>query len=65
MLMERVLEDDEQLTPRYTDVFAATDFECCVEDYRLEQDSSGRYFLGTDIAYWLAMLPSFGFHWEF
>ena len=27
VLMERVVDDDEQLTPRYTDVFAATNFE--------------------------------------
>ncbi len=27
VLMERVMDDDEQLTPRYTDVFAATNFE--------------------------------------
>jgi len=27
VLMERVMEDDERLTPRYTDVFAATTFE--------------------------------------
>jgi hypothetical protein len=27
LLMERVMNDDEQMTPRYTDVFAATTFE--------------------------------------
>ena len=27
VLMERVMDEGEQLTPRYTDVFAATNFE--------------------------------------
>ncbi|HYJ41660.1 MAG TPA: TonB-dependent receptor [Steroidobacteraceae bacterium] len=39
--------------------------ECCVENYHLEQGSNGGYFLDTEIGYWLPMLPSFGFQWEF
>jgi outer membrane cobalamin receptor len=39
--------------------------ECCVENYRLHQDRNGRIFLGHETGYWLPMLPSFGFQWEF
>jgi outer membrane cobalamin receptor len=39
--------------------------ECCIESYHLEQDGNGRNFLGTETGYWLPMLPSFGFQWEF
>jgi len=39
--------------------------ECCIEDYHLEQDRNGRVFLDTETGYWLPMLPSFGFQWEF
>jgi outer membrane receptor protein involved in Fe transport len=39
--------------------------ECCIENYHLEQDRNGRYFLGQETSYWLPMLPSFGFQWEF
>jgi outer membrane cobalamin receptor len=39
--------------------------ECCIESYHLEQDRNGRYFLGTETGYWLPMLPSIGFQWEF
>jgi hypothetical protein len=39
--------------------------ECCIENYHLERDGNGRYFLNTETSYWLPMLPSFGFQWEF
>jgi hypothetical protein len=39
--------------------------ECCVENFELEQDRNGRLFLATETSYWLPMLPSFGFQWEF
>jgi outer membrane receptor protein involved in Fe transport len=39
--------------------------ECCIENYHLEQDRNGRVFLDTETGYWLPMLPSFGFQWEF
>ncbi|MEO8018711.1 MAG: TonB-dependent receptor [Pseudomonadota bacterium] len=39
--------------------------ECCIESYHLEQDGNGRIFLGKETGYWLPMLPSFGFQWEF
>jgi outer membrane receptor protein involved in Fe transport len=38
--------------------------ECCIEGYRVEQGPGG-YFLGIDRGYYLPMLPSFGFQWEF
>ena len=38
--------------------------ECCVEGYRVEPGRGG-YFLAIDKGYWLPMLPSFGFQWEF
>ena len=39
--------------------------QCCVENYHLEQRSNGGVFLDTETGYWLPMLPSFGFQWEF
>jgi outer membrane receptor protein involved in Fe transport len=39
--------------------------ECCIENVELEQDRNGRLFLATETGYWLPMLPSFGFQWEF
>jgi len=39
--------------------------ECCVETYHLEPRSNGGVFLATETGYWLPMLPSFGFQWEF
>ena len=39
--------------------------ECCINDYHLEPGRSNSVFLATDIGYWLPMLPSFGFQWEF
>jgi hypothetical protein len=39
--------------------------ECCINDYRVEPGRSNSVFLATDIGYWLPMLPSFGFQWEF
>jgi hypothetical protein len=39
--------------------------ECCIENFHLEQDGNGRLFLGSERGYWLPMLPSFGFQWEF
>ncbi|HEY6124738.1 MAG TPA: hypothetical protein VIV63_08810, partial [Steroidobacteraceae bacterium] len=38
--------------------------ECCVEHFHLEQRSAGPYLV-KETAYWLPMLPSFGFQWEF
>jgi len=38
--------------------------ECCVESYHVEPEPGG-YFLDIDKAYYLPMLPSFGFQWEF
>jgi outer membrane receptor protein involved in Fe transport len=37
---------------------------CCIEGYRVEPVPGG-YVLGIDKGYWLPMLPSFGFQWEF
>jgi len=40
--------------------------ECCIEDFHLEQDRrDGRVVLVKETGYWLPMLPSFGFQWEF
>ena len=39
--------------------------ECCVETYHLEPRGNGGVFLATETGYWLPMLPSFGFQWEF
>jgi hypothetical protein len=39
--------------------------ECCINDYHVEDGRSNSVFLATDIGYWLPMLPSFGFQWEF
>ena len=39
--------------------------ECCIENYHLEQGRNGAVFLDTETGYWLPMLPSFGFQWEF
>ena len=39
--------------------------ECCINDYHLEPGRNNSVFLATDIGYWLPMLPSFGFQWEF
>jgi hypothetical protein len=39
--------------------------QCCIEDYRLIEERGGGYFLDPQISYWLPMLPSFGFQWEF
>jgi len=41
-----------------------TENECCIEGYRVEQGRSGP-FLNIDKSYYLPMLPSFGFQWEF
>jgi hypothetical protein len=38
--------------------------ECCINNYRLEEGRSGPY-LNQEMGYWLPMLPSFGFQWEF
>jgi len=38
--------------------------ECCIEGYRVEQGRGGPV-LGIDKSYYLPMLPSFGFQWEF
>jgi len=38
--------------------------ECCIEGYRVEPGRGG-YFLGIEKGYYLPMLPSFGFQWEF
>ena len=39
--------------------------ECCINDYRVVPGRNGQFALETDIGYWLPMLPSFGFQWEF
>jgi hypothetical protein len=39
--------------------------ECCVEDYHVAPGRNNSVFLATDISYWLPMLPSVGFQWEF
>ena len=38
--------------------------ECCIEHFHAEQGRNG-YFLVTETGYWLPMLPSFGFQWDF
>ena len=39
--------------------------ECCINDYHLEPGRNNSPVLVTDPGYWLPMLPSFGFQWEF
>jgi len=39
--------------------------ECCVEDYDVVEGRGGVPFLAIETSYWLPMLPSFGFQWEF
>jgi hypothetical protein len=39
--------------------------ECCINDYHLEPGRNDSVVLVTDPGYWLPMLPSFGFQWEF
>ena len=39
--------------------------ECCVENYHLRRRGRQSTFLCTETGYWLPMLPSFGFQWEF
>jgi outer membrane receptor protein involved in Fe transport len=39
--------------------------ECCTENLHLAQDDNGRVFLAKETGYWLPMLPSLGFQWEF
>ena len=39
--------------------------ECCINDYHLEPGRNNSVVLVTDPGYWLPMLPSFGFQWEF
>ena len=39
--------------------------ECCIEGYHLEPGRNNTVFLDTETGYWLPMLPSFGFQWEF
>jgi len=38
--------------------------QCCVEDYHVA-DGRPAPVLVIDKSYWLPMLPSFGFQWEF
>jgi outer membrane receptor for ferrienterochelin and colicin len=38
--------------------------ECCIEGYGVEQGRAGPY-LNIEKSYYLPMLPSFGFQWEF
>jgi hypothetical protein len=38
--------------------------ECCINNYRVEEGRGGPY-LNEEMGYWLPMLPSFGFQWEF
>ena len=39
--------------------------ECCIENYHLEPGRNGIPTLYQETSYWLPMLPSFGFQWEF
>jgi len=39
--------------------------ECCIENYILEQGRNGAISFDTVKGYYLPMLPSFGFQWEF
>jgi outer membrane receptor protein involved in Fe transport len=41
------------------------DNECCVEDYELEPRLNAPPVLDAKRGYWLPLLPSFGFQWEF
>jgi hypothetical protein len=41
------------------------DNPCCTESYHLESDGMGRTWLYQEESYWLPMLPSFGFQFEF
>ncbi len=38
---------------------------CCVESYRLQSNANGWVRLEREETYWLPMLPSFGFQYEF
>jgi len=39
--------------------------ECCIEEYRVEPRVGGPPVLEVEESYWLPLLPSFGFQWEF
>jgi outer membrane receptor protein involved in Fe transport len=39
--------------------------ECCIKDYGLEQNSEGQIHFWKTKDYWLPLLPSFGFQYEF
>jgi hypothetical protein len=41
------------------------DNECCIEDYDVERRAGAPPVLHVDEGYWLPLLPSFGFQWEF
>lgn len=47
-----------------TNLFNASN-PCCIEDYELRPDPEDRTSLYTEESYWLPMLPSVGFQWEF
>jgi len=38
---------------------------CCIENFHLEPGQDGLPYLYEQKSYWLPMLPSFGFQWEF
>jgi hypothetical protein len=39
--------------------------ECCIEEYRVEPRQIGPPVFVMEKGYWLPLLPSFGFQWEF
>ena len=39
--------------------------ECCIETYHVVPGRNNQPFLDIEPSYWLPMLPSFGFQWEF
>ena len=41
------------------------DNECCIEDYRVEPRGERAPVLVLEMGYYLPLLPSFGFQWEF
>jgi hypothetical protein len=41
------------------------DNECCIESYHVVPRPGSPPVLETEKSYWLPMLPSFGFQWEF
>jgi outer membrane receptor protein involved in Fe transport len=48
----------------FTNLFNAEN-ECCIEDYGIESDFQGNPVFYRENSYWLPMLPSFGFQYDF